>query len=511
MNISKKSVLSLLMVGFVVYSGLAITVNGQVSEAGSAGKMMVAPDFYPQPQQVSGILGQDHKYTVTFRGNGEAVVSARIAFSNASEATMSALTLRVPRVAPEDVFSYQIIRERVCMQYAPYPQVLPTIYPFDSNQPNIKQGPSEGVMLQETQRILPIKPTEPICIQYQEPNHFEYWYGNSSYQKAMVTETTDSLRIDLPSPVNPNTSGSILLYYRAPAYTKHALFGAYNFQFETLKVEDRIKTVQVGINTDSDLFLRDAQSTVNYQVSDATAPAMAMKAEGMTTPMQSAELDSFVQQIGYGSIVKSATDLQPLDSYTVKGTYASSRIGLYSREITIGIVIGIIILVIIFFIIRMIIRKMHEPAVDGSLPRVGSGYNLSTLGPIAGFSFVSSILTAGYSLLVMFLMSAMRIIVTYEFESIIMLGVMVISFAVYALFIFGPSLYLGIKKGFWHGAMTFILTIGWLVFYFVIMIAILFTFRFQRYPTYYEKGIPQPMMWQGAGATDVSVGSAPLR
>ena len=40
------------------------------------------PDIYPLPPTQPGFLGQDHFYTVTFRGNGEAVVALKVALTN---------------------------------------------------------------------------------------------------------------------------------------------------------------------------------------------------------------------------------------------------------------------------------------------------------------------------------------------------------------------------------------------------------------------------------------------
>ncbi len=461
----------------------------------------IMPDYFPQ-QQTSGILGEDHKYTVTFRGNGEAVVSAHIAFVNNTDSTMSAILLRVPRVTPQDIFSYQIIKEPICLRYETYPPRLPTIYPLEVPSGMPERMPDNNLL------YTPNTIVNPHCAEYQEPNYFDYWSGSSSYQKATVITQTDTLKIELPKPVKANASGSIVLYYRASGYSRHGMFGSYNFEFETLKVEDRIRSLQVGINTDSDLYLRDAQSNVNYQMTDATSPIAGMKAQATSEAMRSTELDSLVQQIGYGSIVKSASDLQPLDSYTVKGTYASSRLGLYSREILIGTFILLIAVLVVIVIIKSIVRKLRSKHIEGSLPHLNTGFNFSSFWQIAGLSFLSSLLTAGYTLFIMFVVSSIRLFINYDFEYIVILGLVIISFALYSFIIFTPSLYMGVKKGIWYGITTFAATIFWLIFYFIILVGILFVFKLQQnYPIYYKGGVT-PLM-QNAGA--VSIESAPLK
>ncbi|MEO0075854.1 MAG: hypothetical protein ABIK31_07140 [candidate division WOR-3 bacterium] len=45
-------------------------------------------------------FGQNHSYTVIFRGNGEAIVYAKIAITNPDEKQLTEFSFEVPKVSP---------------------------------------------------------------------------------------------------------------------------------------------------------------------------------------------------------------------------------------------------------------------------------------------------------------------------------------------------------------------------------------------------------------------------
>jgi len=344
------------------------------------------------------LFGQNHAYSVVFRGNGESVVSARILFTNASTTAMKSIVLRVPRVSPQDTVAYQVLR-----------------------------------------------PGQPYDIYN--------WYGASSYQKTPVTFTGDTFTITLPQPVAPDSSGSILLYYRAFGYAKKDIVGAYRFTFETLQAQEPIQQLQVGLLTDSDLVLRGSKSQVNYRFED-----MGMAAIGMTTeaaPMANSRMDSYYQQIGYGDIVKVASNLQALESYTVGGSYADAKIKLYVKEIAIGIGIVAIVVAILIWIIPKILKSQNAPT-GGRSPSAG-------VIAVLGVSFVSSMLSIGYTALVMFVMRNLSSFVVYDVQMPVTMLVLIVSLGVYGLLLVVPGILLGMRFGIWYGVSAVGVSMIWLV------------------------------------------------
>src|SRR3990167_7505189 len=102
---------------------------------------------------------------------------------------------------------------------------------------------------------------------------------------------------------------------------------------------------------------------------------------------------------------------------------------------------------------------------------------LMTVVETVGISFISSILILGYTLALIFLISVMKVIVTYEFEYILLLFIFIISFAVYLLLLLGPVVFVARKRGMWRGFITAGLIVVWLIMYFCILLAFLFMFR----------------------------------
>ena len=78
------------------------TVSQDQTEAGSTSKM-IAPDYYPRPNGPLPFAGQNHSYSVVLRGNGEAIITLKVALTNSSpEGTyLRTANLRLPsRIRP---------------------------------------------------------------------------------------------------------------------------------------------------------------------------------------------------------------------------------------------------------------------------------------------------------------------------------------------------------------------------------------------------------------------------
>ncbi len=373
---------------------------------------IMPPDEIVNP---SALFGQDHAYTVTFRGNGEAIVNLRVAFTNVGETDQTTLTYRVPQIEPQDAVAYQVIREPQCIRYGS---------------------------------------KEDECNEYQEPNYYDtYWYGGTTYQKAEVQYETDTVTVTLPEGVAPNKTASILLYFRANGYTKKGSFGSYDYLFESLKSEESIRNLQVGITTDSQLKLKNPDSDVNYRFEGDFAPAQGMMAESKMMVSNSSALDNYYQQIGQGSVVKYATYLQPLDSFTVEGSYADATWKLYAKAIMIGAIICIAIIAALLFGILKLIKHIRGPILFMVMA-----------------SFVASILAAGYTIGIYMLSSLVSNWYYSEMNMPLMLLVVIVSFGVYPLMLFGPAFIIGRLRGMGWGVGTFALTLMWLILYIVILV-----------------------------------------
>ncbi len=447
---------------------LAQNVSGEATAPsagqGSSGitaedqKMMIAPDskLLPRPDGggVMPFSGQNHNYSVVFRGNGESIVTLRVSLTNTSESeTLKDVTLRIPKVTePKDLSAYQILVTPPCVRYDDRPLV----------------------------QTFPYVP--PKCIEYGEPD-YRYYYGGGKYQKAKTDFSGDTLKVTLPTALAPQKTGSFFLYYRGFGYAKKDMFGAYKFDFETIKSTDQINQLTLGISTDADQFLKGAKGEVQYRTSEAT---MALKAAPAADAgaVANSTVDSFVSQIGQGTIVKTASNLAALESYKVNGIYANSRTKLYGKELTtvLGVIIFFILLVLL--VLHALQKRMFKKdKVDSQSNKVMTDEGMKRVAFGAGVSFASALVTAGYSIAVYAITNALANLVDYQYQAVVMILIIVISFAIYLLVIIGPAFFVGYKKGIGWGIGTFVMTIVWLILMAVVTVAVLFMFRSQNnYP-----------------------------
>ncbi len=354
-----------------------------------------------RPSVNAPILGQEHAYSVLFRGNGDAVVTMRAAFINEKEAPVNTISFRIPRVEPRRVSAFQVIRD-------------------------------------------------------QESDYFQ-WYGQSKYQKSKTEFSGDTLSVTLPQSVKPTKSGSVLIIFSATGYTKKDLFGAYSYTFETFKVKDTSVTkATIGISVDSDLILAGAKGTVNYRFSDTEAMSLAAGVEKVAVP--NTQLDQMYSQVGYGTITKTASHLEPLESYTVKGRYADSAIRLYGKGILIGLGIFVAAIVLLIFFGKNITSSSANIILT-----IGGG-------------FLSAALIAIYTAGLFLLRATVQQVVSYEMVGVVFILVTIISIGIYGFLLIVPSVIVGLRRGIAWGLGTFGLTILFLVINAVIMIVVLMLF-----------------------------------
>lgn len=383
----------------------------------TAQEMQIMP---PQPADTGPILGQEHAYSVLFRGNGDAVVTMRAAFTNEQQAQADTMSFRIPRAQPRRIIAFQIIREPRCVRYKP-------------NEPN------------ERARA-------PVCIQYQKPNYFQ-WYGEAKYQKADTSFNGDTLTIAFPQPVKPDESGSVLVVFSASDYTKRDFFGARRYAFETFKIEGAsIVKATVGVSVDSDLVLAGAKGAVNYRWSETEVMSLSPAVDHAGA---SPQLDQMYGRVGYGAITKSASHLEPLESYTVRGRYADSVLRLYAKHALIALGVMLAALVILFFLGKTAFKDITEKSSK-------AGSTMDTALAIAG-SFLSATLIIIYTAALFYLRNAVPQSISREAFGFLFVLIAVISVGLYGFLLVAPSIMMGIRRGLAWGLGAFALTVFFLI------------------------------------------------
>ncbi len=463
-------------------SGITLEQDSQIPDFPTESEFVIEPDILPFPAPSTlGFLGQEHSYSVVFRGNGEAVVSARIAFTNTTDSVQRNVRLRVPKVEPRDLVAYQVVREQICLQYGFQSEALDEARENSgacSNYTNVSscnsaQRRAEGcswygcvdTCLSTGISFPEICSTgSQTCVEYQQPDYFQP-YGISKYKKANVAMFSDTMVIDLPRPVAPNESGAFFLYYKADRYTKRDVFGGFDYEFETLEVEQDVRSVQVGISTDSDLKLKGATTEVNYRFEDAVVAELS--AGPPSRGVGSVEIDSFYSQIGYGSLVKTVSNLSASESFTVEGRYAENYFELYGRSI----LLTLTTIVFVIGFIAILARVIHKGTKKGDNNKPRNKALMDSL--IIGItSFLSVNFIAGFTVLLYVFSQVLESGIGYQYSFIVVVLMFIISIGVYALFMILPSIIIGYKRGLKWGIANFVLTILILIMYFFAIIVL---------------------------------------
>lgn len=461
--------------------------------------------------------GQDHTYSVVFRGNGEAVVDLRVAFTNTDTATMREMSLRLPDgISADNISAYQIIRETKCLRYVYTPATVGSDSLSDHlnclDYTNITscdaaQVRGEGCSWYScansclttgtpTKDICDNEGGNPtvsrvrVCAEHEDPDYYSnYYYGaTTKYQRIDVTQDGQTLKLRFPKAVSQDNSGAFFLNYRAFGYTDETLLGAYQYNFETLKVNDSIRNLVVGIRTDADQRLKGANSEINYREESVTFGAIEPAADYAALSSNSA-LDSYISNVGQGSIRKTASGLAPLESYTTEGKYADGFFKLYAREFTITILVILFVALGAFFVVRFIYKRISKD--DPPKPSKTTKERQESMKMFlysSGVSFLSSFATVAYLAGVIYFSGILTSIVGYQFSTILTLLIIVISIGVVVCVLLVPGVVVAYKKSIGWGITTVVMTICWLVIMFfvlAIVLSLVFSTNYPRPPIYF--------------------------
>ena len=442
------------LVAVLFFTTFVSTVFAQLppDESGKAVNDVVTESIlppHPYPTLPSNpIFGQDHSYSVVFRGNGEAVVTLKVIFTNTSSSVSNRIYLRVPKVEPKEILAYQIYKPETCIRYTDYPNRI---------------APTPGYDIDYT------------CEEYNKADYYGGYFGDASYYKARTDYSGDTLTIYLPKSVRADSSGALFVYFRAFGYAKKDLIGGFNYTFETLKANESIRNLTVGISTDSELYLKDAKGEVNYRFDEASLAPLSEAQYGVA--LTNPKVTNFVSGIGRGTVTKTASNLASLESYTIKGVYADSKIKLYQKEIFYGLVVLLLLVAGFWFTTRFVYKRLHSMKLtkEEKTDKIQDNFRSGVI--IAAVTFFSPLLMVAYTFALILLSSSRMFNYGYDYlGAVLFIIVVILSIAVYGVLLFFPALYVGLKKGLHWALATFLMTVFWVAFYVFVIVVILSIF-----------------------------------
>jgi len=395
-------------------------------------------------------FGQNHSYTVIFRGNGEAITYAKIALTNPSEKPLTEFSFEIPRVSPTEIAMYQMKLPQECVRY-------------DYNTPG--------------------RP----CLEWRDPDYAQRYYyygygyqeGKTEYQKIQFTKSGNLYRFTLPTPVEPYKSTAIVIAYAAKGYVKKS-FGLFKFNFETIKVPSRIEQVRVAVDVDADLLLKGKRAKVDYGISPGGKIEIAE-----LQILSSRDLDRVVGKIGsYGPLVKEAKNLAPNETLIVRGEYATSWFRLYLSSILITILIIAAIFVGVYFLTKFLKRRggkggkfkgeVNQQTPSQTPQALISIFNLTHL----WVSLLSVVLVFGLTRLLIFLLESDSFLykITNNIDPLIglvtLITIIITIILLYVLVIFGPAIIVAIKHGWKSLILILIAEFFWCVIFLLIFLTL---------------------------------------
>jgi hypothetical protein len=366
-------------------------------------------------------IGQDHTYSVTLRGNGEAVVGLKVLFSNTQDGSQSSLSFDVPKIFPQEIIAFQVTKPQRCIRYEP-----------------LSYGNSDF--------------SEKNCAEYAQDTGYSYGWGNN-YQKVDAQYSDGKINIKLATPIESNKTGSLLLRYRGFGYASKNLFGAFKYEFESLSVDSSVNQMIVAVKTDSDLFIKGAKGQVKYQ---GGIESISSDAVPMGEARANSQLDTYYNSLGQGSVYKHASNLAPRETYKLSGTYSMSWIRLYALEIVAVVLVVALALAALIFSAKLLFGL--------TIKAKSIGANILI---IKAVSFVSSVGIALYTGFI-YMVLERNWLIRGSWGGLMALMILITSAAIYGLLGLLPAVLVGLKRGWGWGIATAIATVLWMIFYLVI-------------------------------------------
>lgn len=283
------------LLSFLILALSWLTVPAPVvaADSGSGTSSVVAPDR----MQGNLLFGQDHAYTVHLRGNGEAIVTARLTVGNQTSKPLTSLSFKVPETELTDLVGYQ----QTVIQSAAYEKQFNSDY-------------------------------------YQ-------------YAKLSFSQVDGQYRVTLPKAIAAGDQAVVLLGYASRQYISHNWLVS-NYQFQSLVVSERIRSLTVAINVDSQLYLKQVDSGVNYQ-----GTGVAVDTPLAATEDVSRSLDPIISSVGYGQRVVTASNLAAGESYSVSGSFADARWKFYVGWLAGALLLLLVLPVLLWWGLRLLAQR----------------------------------------------------------------------------------------------------------------------------------------------------------
>lgn len=450
-----------LIFGLIIIANLLIpvqslaasnTISSSPNLKNEMGKIM-PPDNI---DTLTSLFGDDHKYSVFYKDDGQAIVLFLNTVYNSDDQPLDQIELRSKKTISTPS-AFQLIRE-TCSRY---------------RNDNIGK-----------------------CLIFEEQqDYFQFYSDKITYHKSETSLNGDKIIVKLSKPIAPNKSGSFILAYTLNDVVKNRLGGSSEYEFTTLTTEKPIQNVSIGINSQTQKMFRGVPySGEIIPRNDVYVYSSAQKSG--SAKFSSTQFDQIIYSIGFGTVTKNASFMNPGESFTYNGIYANNFLALYSHEITIGTLFILLIVSLIIGIIIFIVKKNRsKQEMSEKKDSILQNKSITNLLIYTATSFGFSLTIAIFLLVTYFI----KIWIDEQIYANISLN----NFAVFLLNIkatmavsllyFGPLGYVLFKRGIKHLVVFWIIFTAWLLVMAFMTIIIFSLIPLNKYG-YNMEPIMQPSM-----------------
>ncbi len=347
------------------------------------------------PVPPGGTLGQNHYYSVVFDEEGEAAVGAKLQVQNTGKEELKELVIEIPgkNIRMINIVQEVQTKQKRCIYWA-----------------------------------------EKECMQWEE---YEGWpqkyYSVESKEEELSKSRKYTLK--LPVPMEEQKTAVILLYYKVEDYAEKSL-GTFDFDFETLKVGQDVNQIRVAVNVQEKLYLKGVEGEIEYR--DSVEAPMAKLAVAEASGAESQQLQDFSNRLEWmNGMVRTASGLDPWESFHVTGEYARSKLALYKGTIT-GVAVALIAFITLMaYGIKRAASKRENKALEVSIAGIGSGFVLTLVWVVFGY-----------------MLKNLNTWIGYQYSDLLAIFIVLMAAIISLVLLVGPALYIGYKAGAKYGFIT---------------------------------------------------------
>lgn len=175
-------------------------------------------------------------------------------------------------------------------------------------------------------------------------------YHCVSLLEAKADPAADSVRetVTFPVPLAAGESARLTVVYKAQGTVKQAALAVSNFAFDTPLVPLDLASVRVRVDVTDELYLKGGGSDTNYSGDEGSL------AEGLAVATLQSFSNKYASGLDYGfsdssAYIKSTSNLDPNESFTVTGMYASSWFALSWLQLLIAVLVLILLIWLIIW------------------------------------------------------------------------------------------------------------------------------------------------------------------